>query len=140
MIGQLLNEISVGSELLVRLLPSDGLFQSSLPDAFLGPRHRYYLVVRSDGDPTRLAQQLELDAKLGAPQDMPDLINRALPGVELIYLQVPPQGMPRRPGALYYRLEPLSEAWETVCSTQAAALLMPNAPADMLVDLVVVRA
>ncbi|GAB5336849.1 MAG: type VI secretion system baseplate subunit TssK [Pseudomonas fluorescens] len=140
LIGQLLNEISVGSELLVRLLPSDGLFQSCLPDAFLGPRHRYYLVVRSDGDPTRLAQQLELDAKLGAPQDMPDLINRALPGVELIYLQVPPQGMPRRPGALYYRLEPLSEAWETVCSTQAAALFMPNAPADMLVELVVVRA
>lgn len=139
LIGQLLNEISVGSELLVRLLPSDGLFQSALPDAFLGPRHRYYLVVRSDGDPTRLAQNLELDGKLGAPQHMPDLISRALPGVELIFLHVPPQGMPRRPGALYYRLEPLSEAWEKICSAQAAALFMPDAPADLLVELVAVR-
>nr|WP_314488898.1 type VI secretion system baseplate subunit TssK [uncultured Pseudomonas sp.] len=140
LIGQLLNEISVGSELLVRLQPSEGLYQASLPDAFFGPRHRYYLVARSEDDPTRLVDLLSLDGKLGSPGIMADLINRALPGVELIYLQVPPQGLPRRPGALYFRLETLSDAWESLRSEQAAALFLPGAPADLLAELVVVRA
>lgn len=140
LIGQLLNEISVGSELLVRLQLSEGLYQASLPEAFFGPRHRYYLVARSESEATQLVESLTLDGKLGAPVAMAELINRALPGVELIYLQVPPQGLPRRPGALYFRLETLSDAWESVHNEKAAALFLPAAPIDLLAELVVVRA
>jgi type VI secretion system protein ImpJ len=139
LIAQQLNEISIGSELLVRLQLQDGLYQAELPEGFFGPRHRYFLVARSEVDPAWLAESLPLDGKLGAPSVMDGLINRALPGVELIYLQVPPQGLPRVAGALYFRLESLSHEWETLQRERQAAFFLPQAVADLVIDLVVVR-
>ncbi|MGE8186820.1 type VI secretion system baseplate subunit TssK [Pseudomonas sp. NPDC086278] len=140
LIGQQLNEISVGSELLVRLTRADGLFRAALPEGFFGPRHRYYLIARSECDPVWLSESLPRDGKLGAPAVMHDLISRALPGVELIYLQVPPQGLPRLANALYFRLETLSDGWENLQQDREAALFLPQIPDDLLIELVVVRA
>ncbi|MNF11378.1 hypothetical protein D3C80_2125880 [compost metagenome] len=70
---------------------------------------------------------------------MEGLVNRALPGVELIYLQVPPQGPPRMAGALYFRLETLSDDWETLQRERQVAFFLPQPPADLIIDLVVVR-
>lgn len=139
LIGQQLNEVSVGSELLVRLQWQDGLYQGELPEVFFGPRHRYFLVVRSEADPVLLAEGLPLDGKLGAFSVMDSLVTRALPGVELIYLQVPPQGLPRLAGALYFRLETLSDGWDTLQRERHAAFFLPQPPADLIIDLVVVR-
>lgn len=140
LIGRLLNEISIGSELLVRLSFIDGLYQAVMPEGFFGTRHRYYLVARGDREPASLVEMITLDGKLGAPDYIAELINRALPGVELIYMQVPPQGLPRRPGALYFRLETLSEAWEAIQQQKAVTLFLPGAPEDLLVELVVMHA
>jgi len=82
---------------------------------------------------------LPLDGKLGAVSIMEGLVNRALPGIELIYLQVPPQGLPRVAGALYFRLETLSDGWETLQHERQAAFFLPQPPADLIIDLVVVR-
>ena len=139
LIGQQLNEISVGSELLVRLQLQDGIFRGELPEAFFGPRHRYYLVARSVTDPEALVESLPRDGKLAATEALPQLINRALPGVELIYLQVPPQGLPRVSDALYFRLETLSDAWEAMRRERQAAFFLPQSPADLMIELVVVR-
>jgi type VI secretion system protein ImpJ len=140
LIGQQLNEISVGSELLVRLQLQDGIFLGDLPEAFFGPRHRYYLVARNAGDPDELVESLPRDGKLGSAEAMPGLINRALPGVELIYLQVPPQGLPRIADALYFRLETLSDAWEAIQRERQVALFLPTFSAELMIELVVVRA
>ncbi len=48
LIAQQLNEITIGSELLVRLQMQDGLYQAQLPEDFFGPRHRYFLMARSE--------------------------------------------------------------------------------------------
>ena len=139
LISQQLNEISVSSELLVRLQRQDGLFQAELPEAFFGPRHRYFLIAHSESDPVLLAESLPRDGKLGSSNAMPELINRALPGVELIYLQVPPQGLPRLVNALYFRLETLSDGWDALQQDRQAAFFLPQIPDDLLVELVVVR-
>ncbi|MNF65150.1 hypothetical protein D3C84_469030 [compost metagenome] len=139
LIGQQLNEVSIGSELLVRLQLNEGFYQAELPDTFFGPRHRYFLVARSAVNPVGLAENVPLDGKLGAVSVMEGLVNRALPGVELIYLQVPPQGPPRMAGALYFRLETLSDDWETLQRERQVAFFLPQPPADLIIDLVVVR-
>lgn len=139
LVAQLLNEITVSSEFLVRLQLQDGLYQAELPEGFFGPRHRYFLMARSESDPATVAEMLALDGKLGAPSVIENLVNRALPGVELIYLQVPAQGLPRVAGALYFRLESLSDEWETIQHDRQAAFFMPQAIADLVIDLVVVR-
>ena len=139
LIAQQLNEITIGSELLVRLQMQDGLYQAQLPEDFFGPRHRYFLMARSEADSGLLAETLPLDGKLGAVSAMESLINRALPGVELIYLQVPAQGLPRVAGALYFRLESLSDEWEALQKERQAAFFLPQAVDDLVLDLVVVR-
>lgn len=139
LIGQQLNEISIGSELLVRLPLSSGFHQAELPDAFFGPRHRYFLVAHSAADPIWLANTLPLDGKLGAVSAIDELVNRALPGVELVYQQVPPQGLPRVAGALYFRMETLSDGWQALQRERRAAFFLPQTPGDLIIDLVVVR-
>jgi type VI secretion system protein ImpJ len=97
------------------------------------------LVARSVTDPVWLAESLPLDGKLGALSVMDGLINRALPGVELVYLHVPPAGLPRVAGALYFRLETLSDGWEELQRVRQAAFFLPQPPTDLIIDLVVVR-
>ena len=70
---------------------------------------------------------------------MESLLHRALPGVALIYLQVPAQGLPRVAGALYFRLESLSDEWEALQKERQAAFFLPQAVDDLVLDLVVVR-
>ncbi|MNR01555.1 hypothetical protein D3C85_1173630 [compost metagenome] len=123
----------------MRLQLNEGFYQAELPDTFFGPRHRYFLVARSAVNPVGLAENVPLDGKLGAVSVMEGLVNRALPGVELIYLQVPPQGPPRMAGALYFRLETLSDDWETLQRERQVAFFLPQPPADLIIDLVVVR-
>jgi type VI secretion system protein ImpJ len=140
LIGQLLNEISVGSELLVRLQLQDGLYQAELPEGFFGARHRYFLVARSASDPEQMSENLPRDGKLGSLSTMEYMVSRALPGVELIYLQVPPQGLPRVAGALYFRLETVSDAWDGLQTERQAAFFLPDVPAGLMLELVVTRA
>ena len=139
LIAQLLNEITVGPELLVRMQLNDGVLSCELPESFFGKKNRYYLVVRADIDSALLALAVPRDGKLGGPGELNTLISRSLPGVELIHLQVPPQGLPRRVGALYFRIEPLSDAWDGILRERAAALFLPGAPESLLAELVAVR-
>ena len=96
--------------------------------------------MRNGGDVDQLVESLPRDGKLGSDEAISRLINRALPGVELIYLQVPPQGLPRVSDALYFRLETLSDAWEALQRDRQAAFFLPDTPDNLMIELVVVRA
>lgn len=142
LVRTLLNEIAAAPEMMVSLLPGgagQGFLQNELPDGFFGLRHRYHLVVRGDLDPVGTAANLPRDAKLGAPDVIETLVIRSLPGVELIHLPDPPRGMPRRPGALYFRIDPLSDAWDAVEAARAVALFLPGAPMDLQAELIVTK-
>jgi type VI secretion system protein ImpJ len=138
LIGQMMNEITFGPEQVVRFTEASGGWLAELPDAFLAVRNRYYLVVSGMADADQLGTTLPRDAKLGAPNEVDDFVNRSLPGVELLYLQVPPSGMPRRSGAVYFRIEQMSEAWASVLRSRAAVLFFPEAPKQFIAELVAV--
>ena len=143
LIRRLMNEITIGPEMLVhfeRDSTSGNLFQVDIPTGFFGPRNRYYLMAHStELDSAALNERLQLDAKLGGPDELDTLITRSLPGVDLMPLQALPLGMPRRAGAVYFRLESLSDAWENIVRDTRAALYVPNASADLRFDLIVIK-
>jgi type VI secretion system protein ImpJ len=138
LIGQMMNEITFGPEQVVRFTETSSGWLAELPDAFLAVRNRYYLVVSGMVDAEQLGVTLPRDAKLGAPNEVDDFVTRSLPGVELLYLQVPPAGMPRRSGAVYFRIEQMSEAWVSVVRSRAAVLFFPDAPKQFVAELVAV--
>lgn len=139
LIAQLLNEITIGPEFLVRLELQDGYYVADLPKNFFAQRNRFYLVMRTESAPEGMLQSFEAQAKLGARDQVPVLISRALPGVELIQMPVAPQGLPRRTNSLYFRIEQLSEQWDFVERSGSIALYWGEAPADLRVELVALR-
>lgn len=139
LIAQLLNEITIGPEFLVRLELQDGYYVADLPKNFFAQRHRFYLVMRTESAPEGLLQSFEAQAKLGARDQVPVLISRALPGVELIQLPVAPQGLPRRANSFYFRVEQFSDQWDFVERSGSIALYWGEAPADLRIELVALR-
>jgi type VI secretion system protein ImpJ len=141
-VRHLLNEITVGPEMLVHF-EQDGaskdLYRADMQANFFGPRHRYYLMARSALDPVEFGQKMTLEAKMGVPEQIELLITRSLPGIEMLPLKTLPLGLPRRTGAIYFRLESLSDAWDAVARMGSLALFLPDAPDEMRLELIVIK-
>ena len=139
LIGSLLNEITIGPEFLVQLERHEDNFEAELPKGFFGPRHRFYLVTRTESDNDQLLQSFQLEAKMSANSQIQVLIRRALPGVEMIHMPIAPQGLPRRAYSRYYRVESLSTQWNSVEKESTIALHWSAAPEDLKVELIALR-
>jgi len=77
-------------------------------------------------------------AKLGARESLPILIARALPGVRLEHLDLPPQELPRRARSIYFQVDHHSDQWAYVERGNNIALYWDVAPEDLKVELMVV--
>ncbi|MDT0355016.1 type VI secretion system baseplate subunit TssK [Herbaspirillum huttiense F1] len=139
LISNLLNEITVGPEFLAILEYRDGYHAAELPHTFFDRRNRFYLVLRTEQDPKWVADALLNDARLASPEDIPGLVSHALPGLELIHMQVAPQGLPRRAYSYYFRIEQISQLWDSVERHGAIALQWLDAPDDLKAEIVVLR-
>jgi type VI secretion system protein ImpJ len=139
LISQLLGEISVGPQFHAYFDPRDVFSVAVLPADFFGERHRFYLVTKTASNNDRLSQDFLSTARLASPSELPALIDHALPGIDLIEVLSPPQGLPQRPNTRYYRIEQISAAWETVEKEGELAMFWPTAPEDLRVEIVVLR-
>jgi len=139
LIGYLLNEIAVGPEFLATLAYRDGVFAGELPGRLFDRRNRFYLVLRSaDAGPGFVDAALG-DARLATAADVPRLVAHALPGLELIHVPNVPPGLPRRASSHAFRIEQVSELWDAVQRDEGIALQWPDAPRDLIAEIVVLR-
>ena len=139
LINQLLSEISVGPKFHAYLEPRDEFLVGVMAREFFADRNRFYLVTKTAFNNETLSQDFLATARLAAPSALPDLIDHALPGVELIEVLTPPQGLPQRPNMRYYRVEQISAAWELVEQEGELAMYWPDAPDDVRVEVVILR-
>ncbi|MCE7058286.1 type VI secretion system baseplate subunit TssK, partial [Algoriphagus sp. AGSA1] len=138
-INQLLAEISVGPEFRVTLEPHEDYLIASVPRDYFAARNRFYLVTQTASKNDYSSEDFLRLARLAAPQSLPTMIDHALPGIDLIEVATPPQGLPKRANARYYRIEQMSAEWETVEQTAELGLFWSDAPADLHVQLIVLR-
>lgn len=140
LIRMLLTEIAAAPEMLVRLVPSGaagGYYQASLPDGFFATRQRYHLVVMGEFDPAEFAPLISHAAKMAAPAHLEALVSHALPGIDLVYLPEAPRGIPRRGNALYFLIDPMSDAWEAMEQAEEIAMFVPDAPPGLQLEIIV---
>ncbi len=138
MIIQLLDEITAGPEYVIRLVYDGTYYAAPLkPNIFEG-RNRFYLVLKTEEDPKVVLKSIEAMAKLSAREHLPILIARALPGIGLEHLPVPPQELPRRAHSVYFAINHHSDQWALVQKNNNLALYWDNAPEDVEVELMVV--
>jgi len=138
-VNQLLAEISVGPEFRVTLEPHEDYLIASIPREFFAARNRFYLVTQTASKQEYSSESFLKAARLAAPQSLPVMIDHALPGIDLIEVATPPQGLPKRANARYYRIEQMSSEWETVEQTAQLGLFWPDAPSDLHAQLIVLK-
>lgn len=138
-VSQLLAEISVGPEFRVTLEPHADYLIASIPREYFAARNRYYLVTQTAAKHEYSGEAFLRAARLAAPQSLPLMIDHALPGIDLIEVATPPQGLPKRANARYYRIEQMSSEWETVEQTGQLGLFWPDAPSDLHAQLIVLK-
>jgi type VI secretion system protein ImpJ len=138
MISHLLDEITAGPEYVIRLVLDGIYFTAELKPAIFEGRNRYYLAVKTDEDPKVVLPSLVDIAKLSSREYMHTLVTQALPGIDLEYLQVPPQELPRRANTLYFRIDHHDDQWASVEKNRTLALHWSNAPEGADIELMVV--
>ena len=139
LISQLLAEISVGPEFRIVLSFNEGYYSQSIPAEYFGSRNRFFLIIQTEAARDFDMVQFMASSRMAATTELPSLIDHALPGLELIELSGPPQGLPRRADARYFRIEQVSEAWEHVESEGHIALYWPDAPEDLKAIIAITR-
>ncbi len=138
LITGLLDEITAGPEYILKLLFDGTYFAVDLPGIKFEGKNRFYLVVETDTDPKTVIDALQGIAKLGTRETLPLLLARALPGVGLEHLPVPPQELPRRVQSVYFQIDHHSDQWKQVESGKNIALYWDSAPEDIKVELMIV--
>jgi len=138
LITSLLEEITAGPEYIIQLAYDGTYFAAELSPAIFEGSNRFYLVLETDEDPESVKESIATVAKLGARESLPILIARALPGVRLEHLDLPPQELPRRARSIYFQVDHHSDQWSYVERGNNIALYWDDAPEDLKVELMVV--
>jgi len=138
LVSQLLDEITAGPEYVIRLNYDGTYYAADLKPAIFEGRNRFYLVFKTGEDPKFVLQSLATYVKLSARERLPILIARALPGIGLEHLPVPPQELPRRAQSIYFTVDHHSDQWALVEKGLNLAFYWDNAPEDLEVELMVV--
>ena len=138
LVSKLLDEITAGPEYVIRLVYDGTYYAAELKPAIFEGRNRFYLVLKTEADPKSLIQSVAAIAKLSSREHLPILIARALPGIGLEHLPVPPQELPRRANSIYFAVDHHSDQWALVQKGHNIALYWDSAPEDMEVELMVV--
>ncbi|MCU0572166.1 MAG: type VI secretion system baseplate subunit TssK [Syntrophobacteraceae bacterium] len=138
LITQLLDEITAGPDYVIRLVFDGTYYASELAPAIFEGRNRYYLVFRSDTDPKFVLSSLATIIKISSREQLPILIARALPGIVLEHLPVPPQELPRRAHCIYFQIDHHGDHWGLIEKGRNIAMYWDTAPEDLEVELMVV--
>ncbi len=138
LIAQLLDEITAGPEYIFRLIFDGTYFAADLDPAVFEARNRFFLVLKTEGDPKAVLQSLTSIVKMSSREHLPILIARALPGIKIEPLPAPPQELPRRAHSLYFSVDIHSDLWSFVEKGRNLALYWDSAPEDLEVELMVV--
>lgn len=138
LITQLLDQITAGPEYIMPLLFDGTYFITEVSPAIFEGRNRYYLLLETESDPQQVLPALENIAKLGCRESLPILIARSLSGIALEHLATPPQELPRRGNALYFRIDHHSDQWAQVQKHNNLAIYWDTAPEDLKIELMIV--
>ncbi len=139
LIYRLLDEITFGPESVIPLEPDEDYYTGQTPSHVFSDRYVYYLSLRTELDQERVTKSLQSLAKLSARENMEVLISRALPGLGLEYVPVPPPGLPQLSSTVYFKIDVSSNQWDDVQRFGNISLHWDEAPDDMTAEIIVLR-
>lgn len=134
---RLLDEITAGPEYVIELVYDGTYYAGDLNPQMFEGRNRFYLVLDTEAEQTAMLKSIATTAKLSAKESLPILIARALPGITLTHLELPPQELPRRARSTYMQIDLSGDQWQNVTRFNNIALFWDTAPEDLKIELMI---
>jgi type VI secretion system protein ImpJ len=100
---------------------------------------RFYLAANAQVPVPRLIDEIPAKSKIASPDQVGQIIGRAVRGVELTYEPVPPSAIPVKTGFKYFHLSTQGRWWETVLRSKALAIYLPDEFPDLKLELVALK-
>jgi len=136
---RLLEGISAGPRWAARFSYKDPYWTVEIPQPVLGEGGEFWLVLASEqGELAHLRASAQKLLKLSTTDGVSSILVRAVPGIPLGFSETPPAGLPRRPGALYFRIGTESAQWADVVLGRSLSIYWDDAPADLDAQLAVI--
>jgi type VI secretion system protein ImpJ len=119
--------------------PEKYFYEGEIGDARALHPAGWVLAIKADmGDAELIIKAPQL-IKVCSPPFVRELVKRALPGLELTHLQVPPAAISQRPETRYFGISRTGPCWDHMVTTRRVGLYIPgefpNVAAEILVVL-----
>ncbi len=123
---RMLRSVAIEGCLPIQLEPrSPGLYLGRLDDERLARCPQFILAVKSEVPEQELIEKLPRMAKIGARDEVPNLVRAASPGVPLTVTYRPPPQVPVKPGTVYFSLGISDPYWKNAMLAQSVAFYLP---------------
>jgi type VI secretion system protein ImpJ len=103
----------------------ESLYSGRIPDPGLFQRALFYLVVSSDMPEREMIDQVPTNIRVASPDTINAVLISFRKALSLKYAPVPPAGLPKKEGVLYFQLEPEGAFWDAILRSQAFSLFVP---------------
>jgi len=100
---------------------------------------QFYLGANAQVSGNRLIDEIPAKAKISAPDQINDLIGRAVSGVTLTHEPVPPGAIPVKTGFKYFHLGAQGRGWDAIARARGLAIYLPDEFPDVKLELVAVK-
>jgi type VI secretion system protein ImpJ len=130
---ELLNELTKGPDYVVPLVFDGEYFAGALDKRFFEGSNRYYLSIKVDMPPREVLRRLTETGKICSREEMEALRKQAIPGLNVAYLENPPEELPRRAHCSYFVIDHHSYLWKRIEQRQNLAVYceLPSPQTDM---------
>jgi type VI secretion system protein ImpJ len=89
-------------------------------------RARWIFGIRSEGPESRLLSQTPRLVKICSAEGVGKLVQRALPGMELMHLQVPPSALHAQADMHYFSVSLAGACWQHILQTKRVGVYLPG--------------
>ncbi|MGF1849215.1 type VI secretion system baseplate subunit TssK [Vibrio lentus] len=118
---------------------SYGIRTAAIPDSKIVESTTFILAVKADVPLDILHTQFVSQTKIGSIDNIRDLINLQLPGIEMKPMPVVPRALPYHAGYTYFELDKASDEWNALNNTAAIAVHIAGDFANLSLQLWAVR-
>ena len=101
-------------------------------------RSRWILGVRSSLTDSAILRQTPMLAKVCSAEGVGKLVQRALPGLELLHVPVPPAALHAQADMHYFSIAQSGACWQHILQTKAVGVYLPGDLGDATFDLTVI--
>jgi len=117
---------------------ADYFYEGEVTDQRCLDRARWILAVQSPiGDAELITRSTQL-TKVCSAQFVPQLVKRALPGMELTHIPVPPSAISPRVESQYFAISRTGPCWDHILQTRRVGVYLPGEIPSPRVELLVV--